>query len=290
MIVKETDVKTYLPTLNLKMASSRMNEFLAIAEEAIIDRILGDNLGAALNNEIQSGATDEHVALRAFTKRAICQTAFLDAIPELDLQLSEAGFVVQSNQAVSPASKDRVEKLKEGVAQLKSKALDALTRFLINNSSSDASKYAAWRGTQQFAFISSGMIFSLDEYKRNFASVKSFEKVVMTWDGYFKMIPKMRTILHSIVAEYLSDEFVDELLEKKRDSEELTKVEERVLENVCEAVVAGSIDNETLARQLVIKARNIMINNIDSFETFRNSKVYHLESINIGDGAVANLL
>lgn len=290
MIAKSTDIKLYLPNINWKTETSRLDDFLNTAQQMVTYRILGTEIESALETPIGQNDTDTHPVLRSLVKRAICQTAFLDAIPILDLQLSEAGFVVQSNQAVSPASKERVEKLKEGTAQRKSQALDILTRFMLDNSRADDSAYHNWRGTEQFEYLSSGMIFSVDEYKRNFATVKSFQEVVMTWDGYYKMIPKMKTVIHGIVAEFISDEYVKELLEKKRDNETMVPIEREVLEYVCLATVAGSIDNEQLAKSMAIRARNIMENHIDSFATFRNSPVFDKHGLKLGDGAVANLL
>lgn len=290
MIANSSDIQMYLPNVNWKMNTSRLDDFLETAQSELTDRVLGADLEGVLEAAVPEGTTDSHVALRSLVKRVLCQAAFLDAIPILDLQLSEAGFVVQSNQAVSPASKERVEKLKEGTAQRKSKALDILTRFLMDNSRSDDSLYKNWRATRQFEYLSCGIIFGVDEYKRNFATVKSFQEVVMTWDGYYKMIPKMKIVLHGVVAEYLSEDYVKELLEKKRDAEVLAPVEREVLEYVCLAVVSGSIDNDARARSMAIRARNIMENHIDSFATFKNSKVYNLPKIKLGDGAVANLL
>lgn len=290
MIANNTDIKLYLPNINWKTSTDRMTDFMDTAQGVVTDRILGVTLAATLDTEVQEGVEDDHAVLRSLVKRAICQMAFLDAIPILDLQLSEAGFVVQSNQAVSPASKERVEKLKEGTAQRKSLALDVLTRFLLDNSRASDAKYHGWRSTEQFKYLSSGFIFSVDEYKRNFATVKSFQDVVMTWDGYYKMIPKMKVVLHDVVAQYLSEAYVSELLEKKRNSVTVTPVETSVIDYVGLAVVAGSIDNDALASSMAIRARNIMLMNIDSFPTFKNSNVYKLPGINLGNGAVANLL
>ena len=290
MIAKGTDIQLYLPNVNWKMNTSRLDDFLLTAQSVLVDRVLGTELEQALEAQIAEGAEDTHAALRSLVKRALCQSAFLDAIPVLDLQLSEAGFVVQSNQAVSPASKERVEKLKEATAQRKSQALDILTRFLMDNSKSEESKYPRWRSTPQFEYLSCGIIFGVDEYKRNFATVKSFQEVVMTWDGYYKMIPKMKVVLHTIVAEYISEEYAKELLEKKRDAKVLIPVEREVLEYVCLAIVAGSIDNEPLARSMAIRANNIMKNHIDDFATFKNSDKYGRKGISLGGGAVANLL
>ena len=288
MIASGSDIQLYLPNVNWKMATNRLDDFIEVAQNNLVNRVLGSTLETTL--EVNVGETDSHAVLRALVKRVIITSAFLDAIPVLDLQLSEAGFVVQNNQAVSPASKERVEQLKKAISQRKSQALDILTRFLLDNSRDNNSMYPDWRGTEQFDHLSSGMIFGVEEYKRNFATVKSFQDVVMTWDGYYKMIPKMKVVLHGLVAEYISEEYACELLEKKRDAETLIPVEREVLDYVCLAIVAGSIDDNDLAHKMAIHANNIMKNHIDDFVTFSNSDKYKRTEINLGDGAVANML
>lgn len=56
-------------------------------------------------------------ALTLDAERFICMDAFYCTIPQLDLVLTETGFGVVNNQNTSPASRDRVEALRNSVRQ-----------------------------------------------------------------------------------------------------------------------------------------------------------------------------
>ena len=96
MIAKSSDIQMYLPNVNWKMNTSRLDDFLETAQSELTERVLGTDLEGVLEAAVPEGGTDSHVVLRSLVKRVLCQAAFLDAIPILDLQLSEAGFVVHA--------------------------------------------------------------------------------------------------------------------------------------------------------------------------------------------------
>lgn len=56
--------------------------------------------------------------------RFVCVTAFLEAIPQLDLVLTETGFGVVSNANLAPASSDRIERLKASLVRARDNAVD----------------------------------------------------------------------------------------------------------------------------------------------------------------------
>lgn len=66
-------------------------------------------------------------------ERFICMDAFCDAIPMLDLVLSDTGFGIINNQNTSPASRDRVEALRKLTRLSADNALDRIITLLIGN-------------------------------------------------------------------------------------------------------------------------------------------------------------
>lgn len=69
----------------------------------------------------------------------ICYDAALVAIPQLDLVATPTGFGIVSNEQTAPASRERVEALKESVRRLRSRYLDALLIGIIYETNSLAS-------------------------------------------------------------------------------------------------------------------------------------------------------
>lgn len=125
MIVDPKNISQYLPSINFKVEPKRLIPYLEEAQREITDRILGYDIEELLEN-----SEDENLSeLKNLASRAICVTAYLSAIPEMDLQLSEAGFVVASNDAFSPASKERVERLMHSLRRRRSATLDNLLVF-----------------------------------------------------------------------------------------------------------------------------------------------------------------
>ena len=113
MIVETLEtVQKILPSYNLKSDESlelRMSEFLARAQEWVTQAIIGNTMIDRIESGLELDGAMKKV--QSMAARVICELAYLTAIAELDLQLSEAGFVVQNNEKMSPASQQRVERL-----------------------------------------------------------------------------------------------------------------------------------------------------------------------------------
>lgn len=291
MIVSANDMKTYLPTVNIKAGSTRLNEHIAVAQADIVERIIGTDIEATLELPLADGQPDTHALLRTFVSRAICMSAFLDAIPELDLQMSEAGFVVASNDAVSPASKERVATLRDSMKKRKTVAFDAIVSYLVSHSSTDGSIYADWRGTAQFAHLSQAMVFTLATFRLRGVGLRNYQQIDISWDEFYNIIPRMKNVMETMVAKYVSAEYLQELLEKVCDAEALPTIESKALYYIQCAIVAGTVEDMKLADSMARSARDLMVNNISSFPTFKNSSVYSLPAMEIGSNdAVANML
>lgn len=107
-----------------------VQDYLKLSEQKVLSAVLGNQL------DIETLSIKEDVC------RFICLDAFYNAIPSLDLVLTDTGFGIVNNQNVSPASKDRVESLRKQIRQEADNALDRMINGLIGNAEWASSVYA----------------------------------------------------------------------------------------------------------------------------------------------------
>lgn len=291
MIVKTTsEMKRHLLSFNLKLdeaMESRFSSFLARAQEWVTDKIIGEQLETALEPGSDIGQNDPHEKLRGLAGRVISELAYLASIAESDLQRSEAGFVVQNNDKMSPASLQRVERLIQSLNERINSDCDSLVNYLLKNSAPDEenpSPYEDWRDTDQFEFLTDAFIPTMGIMRQNTSSVP-----VQRWADFYDMQPKMNIALRTSVARYVSIEQIDVLLSDYR-TDELQDVQKKVLHWLRMAVLA-EVTNADNAAHFAIEARNYMLQHESSFPEFVASDCYELPSpFHLGDGTVANLL
>ncbi len=290
MIASLDSVKLYLPSLNYKGNPNRLKDFLLRAQDWLTENIIGPDIEAALENPVQEGQQDEHARLRTLAGRVICETAYLTAAAEMDLQLSEAGFVVQHNEKMSPASQQRVERLIQSLQERQCNDCDSLVRYLMDYSVESTilenhDQYEDWRGTEQFNTLTQAFLPTMSELRRSCRAIP-----VTQWPEFLELQTAMAQTLHSTVASYVSDEQVDTLLELYRENE-LGDTHRRAMKLIRKAVgaeIEGLHDN---AVHFAIEARNYMLAHESDFEDFVNSDRYELpKPFDFGDGTVANLL
>ncbi|MBR5146444.1 MAG: hypothetical protein IKW54_02320 [Bacteroidales bacterium] len=286
MIVDPKNITQYLPSVNFKVDSRRFTPYLQEAELEIVDKLISCEIADMLACSEDENLTE----LKNLASRAICVTAYLDAVPEMDLQLSEAGFVVASNEAVKPASKERVERLMESLKNRKSASLDNLLVFLVHNSIDDASPVKDWRGSRQFAHISQTPVMTLAEFKKNILDIGNVNSD-LDWRQFYSLIPLMNSHLHNTVAYYISDVYIRDVMERLRDAEPILDIEKQVLSHIKTAIVAGAMERRNIMIQESISARKIMVDNAHFFPLFLDSGSYQLPTTNIaGTGGVSNFL
>ena len=283
-------MKRHLLSFNLKLdeaMESRFSSFLARAQEWVTDKIIGDQLETALEPGANIGQNDPHEKLRGLVGRVISELAYLNSVGESDLQRSEAGFVVQNNDKMSPASLQRVERLIQSLNERINSDCDSLVNYLLKNSVPDEenpSPYEDWRDTPQFEFLTDAFIPTMGVMRQNTSSVP-----VQRWTEFYDLQPKMNIALRTSVARYVSIEQIDALLSDYR-TDELQDIQRKVLRWLRMAVLA-EVTNADNATHFAIEARNYMLQHESSFPEFVASDCYELPSpFNLGEGTVANLL
>ncbi len=147
------EIQKLLPSVNLRLDSTRLDDFMNRAQQWVTDEIIGSDLEELLEIEVVEGGRDQHEGLRLLVKRVIAPKAYLTFGDEMNLQLGEAGMVVQNNEAVSAASSQRRDNLMSSLQTRLDEDCDALVNYLLAHSvdrgETDA-LYPDWRGTEQW--------------------------------------------------------------------------------------------------------------------------------------------
>lgn len=257
-----TEMKAFLPAIEMKGTPTIFNDALELAQEALVDDIIGSDLETILERR-----ESEDSRLLKACQRVIAMEAFLKSIPEVDLVLTDSGFGVISNQDVAPASKERVANLTAGLQARLDESKDRLVSFLMAST-----KYEDWRGTQQFARLADGLILTFTEFRDlavyNPVSAPLYPK---TWQDFLKLNSALNVALTSDVAAYISTDFADELLQKVLDKETLFPNEKKVLRMVKIAIASIAMGDRETGIAQAIKAVAFMRSVPNDFPTFINS-------------------
>ena len=282
MIVRDyNEMKPFLPAMEMKGEPTIFQDALRTAQERLTEFILGSDLEALLEQR------DEHQSdLLRRCQRIISVDAFLSSIPEMDLVLTDAGFAVINTQDMAPASKERIQRLFDTMQRKLDDNLDGLVRYLVRTS-----QYNPWRGTEQFARLSDGLIMTLAEF-RDAAVLNPITEPAWPkrWKEFLDLNSALNVALTTTVASYISTEYADEILEKMRDLESFFPKERVVLKLIKTAIAAIAMgDNETGVRQ-AIKAAQYMKANPDDFPTFMASAAAHDLTLTYTDTPIFSLL
>lgn len=256
-------MKPFLPAINMKGAPTVFNDALDVAQCALVEDIIGTDLEEQLELRDSSDAR-----LLKLCQRVIAVEAFLKSIPEMDLVLTDSGFGVISNQDIAPASKERVANLTAGLQAKLDEAKDRLVTYLL---ASD--KYAdGWRGTEQFARLSDGLILTLAEFK-DVAVYNPITKEAYphNWEEFLRLNGALNVALTSDAATYISLEYAEELLEKIRDGETIIPNERKLLHSVKIGIASIALGDRNLGIREIIQACAFMKANPGDFPTFINS-------------------
>lgn len=283
ILSKITQATQFLPSLNLTLENDRFEDFFRSAQEWLVSHVIGDGLEATLEAEVGMTDTDSHEELRLLCQRVIARKGLLAAIPEMDLQLTEAGFAVQQNDHFTPASAQRVDRL---VAKLPGKIAsdtDSLVRYLMKNSGTNQSAYSGWRGTDQFKYLTSAFL-PLYEYFNRFAV-----PVAESYDEYYDTMPILEEGMRIVADYYVSNAEIDRLLEMYRDND-LLDIHQQAVNRL--SIVAAAARNKDInrARSAAIRAREIMLSDPDSFTAFKASSAYSAPTVNLDSGKMVNML
>lgn len=275
----------YLPSLNLTLENVRLNDFFRRAQDWLTSHIIGTDIEELLEIDIAASAPDPHEDLRTLCQRVIAEMALTTAIPEMDLQLTEAGFAVQDNDDFSPASQARVDRLISKMPERIAADVDALVRFLLDNSNTSESTYSDWRGTDQFKYLTEAFIPLMEQYNK--LALAAFK--VTSYEEFYAAIPVMAREMQKVADYYVSRREVCRLRELYRDGEAL-QVHRMAIAELKSMAVATYAHDTKCARNHASCARDIMLDDPDNFPMFKASPAFTQKDFSLDGGKTVNFL
>lgn len=283
MILQDINTASqYLPSLNLTVGNARLNDFFLRSQLWAVKTIIGTDVEAILETPIGQGQQDTHAELRKLVQRLLAVRTYLTVIPEMDLQMSEAGFVVQSNEYMSPASKDRTANLMKSLELRLREDADNLVLYLWQNSGTGQT-YATWRNSNQFAHLSSAFM----PYSYLYDQLVPPTDRLQSWMDFYNNIPKMCDALESTIASYISEEEIVRLRGLYR-SNSITSVHFKAVRRILRGEVAAVRGDNRAARCAAIEARSIMLHNLASFPEFAESSCRNMPTTSMNAGHIIN--
>lgn len=256
------DMRKFLPAIMMKGNPEVFDDALEVAQESLVDEILGEDLESRLEKKDD---TDKRLLKKV--QRIISVQAFLASIPEMDLILTDAGFAVTENDQMAPASQQRVQALIQSLSAKLDDSKDRLVLYLLRSS-----EYESWRGTEEFERLSEGLIMTYSEFKDvailNNITAPSYPK---GWSDFLKLTNSLNLALMTDVASYISKDYAEELLEKTRDREAFSHVEQGVLSHIKTAIAAFAMGDRRTGIDQTIEAISDMKSNPESFPTYMAS-------------------
>lgn len=252
-------MKPFLPAVEMKGTPTIFNDALEVAQDSLVSDIIGTDLETQL--ELRQPADAKLLKL---CQRVISQQAFLHSIPDLDLVLTDAGFAVVNNEQTTMASRERVQALTINLQSKLDASKDALVLYLLKTAA-----YDDWRGTEEFARLSDGLILTYGEFKDaavlNNTTAQAYPK---SWSEFLELNSALNVALMTDVASYISKDYATELIEDIRDKETLLPNETKVLKLVKIAICAFALGDRKLGLEQTMKAVAVMKANISDFPTF----------------------
>lgn len=247
MLVKNlAEMRAYVPSINITTGDDRMTDFLEVAQQNITDRILGASKIFENNNAL---------------KRAISLSAFVKGLREMDVTLGSSGFIVSKNEAATPASKNRVDKLLLSIAQRESDSLDFLVKSLVKDKD--------WRSSSQGSYFFSGLIPTLEIFVQSIYPTSN--NAPKGFWQFFDFQSKLSLALMTKVAPIISTDYALEL-RKKLTADTLDEHDDVILQHIRPAIIAFALGELTIANNHAYDGKNYMLANIANFPTFAASK------------------
>lgn len=269
-----TEAKEFLPSVNLTVGNERLLDFFRRAQDWLVSRIIGTGIETALE-ETYVAESDPLADLRRLCRRVIAEKALLDAIPEMDMQLTEAGFAVQDNDNFSPASAQRVDRLLAKMPKRIASDADALVSYMI-------SAYPNWRSSEQFKRLTESFMPTIADY----SSVPG-ARAYNSYDEFYSDLPVLNRSMKEVAAYYVSSAEIDRLLELYRDND-LLEIHRRAIEELKVAAVASANGSIRCARNAAARARDVMLESPGDFPCFRGSSAFSSMNVNLDGGKIVN--
>ena len=200
----------------------KLSPFLETSEEWAVQNFFPDDLFeqiAGASASAETAAEDPaNAALRQPLEKAVASNAFMNAVPSLDLVLTPNGFGIVSNQNVTPASKERIDRLRASLEAERDRSLEQLVLRL--------SCRDDWQQSQQGKYFAATMFPFLGLCRR--LAIREH-----IWDEYQHLHDRLIKIENVLADTYFSQEqmavFRRHVMNQMRDCK---PIEEQVIRSL----------------------------------------------------------
>jgi hypothetical protein len=258
MILNDLEEFTeFVPTA----AGSDLNELKPFIEESeywLKTELFGDDLYEAVS------LPETNPAVLRTAKTVVCLHAYLSAIPFVDLIQTPTGFAVVNNTNQSPASKERVERL---IAFVEKRLTDTIDR-VITSVHLDADLKTEWRKAGPLFERLTEIVYLTTVELKNYSGNKQ-----ASYKDLFDCRPAVLA-LQSEVANYISADYLDELIEKRRRND-LSDFDRHVF-SALQSIIGLKLQKAD-AYALIEKLVNYMLSHPDEFPAYLASAEYQLK-------------
>jgi len=207
------------------------------------------------------GATDNQ-ELIDLCNSVTANHAYWDAIPFLDLVHTNQGFAVISATNKVPASKERVERLRENCLLRRDSEVENLIAWLEAHSW----YHSLWKSAPVYTILSNCLIQSATELQK-YAQWEGGRKEFLVLQP--KLIQQTMTKLEPV----FSKDYIEELIEKQR-TDDLESGDVKVIVMLKYALGSLVTDNIEAAEKIAADALRYIDANIEEFDTYAESGEY----------------
>lgn len=242
---------------------SDLQPYCQSAEIWLKTNILGKTLYEAISDSLESstGAGSDETLVR-LCRNVVCNHAYWDAIPFLDVVHSGSGFAVIQNNNLVPASKERVERLREQCLIRRDAEVENLIDYLEDNET----YHDRWKGSPAYSILSDCLIQTARELA-----------LYAEWEGnrkdFLKLRPKMIQETMLKLEPVFSKDYIEELVEKQRD-DDVTGDDLKVIVLLKYALGSLVSGNQPAAEKIAADALRYIDANLESFATYTESDEY----------------
>lgn len=203
----------------------KLAPFLETSEEWAIQNFVPDDLfeTIAATPEAAETASDSAAieALRKPLEKVIASHAFMNAIPSLDLVLTPNGFGIVSNQNIAPASRERVERLRDSLEAERDRNLENMVLRLASRNDWQQSSQGKYFAATMFPFLGLCRRLAIREH---------------IWDEYQHLHDRLIKIENILTETYFSQEqmqvFRNKVMDQMRNCHPLEEQVIRTLQSL----------------------------------------------------------
>jgi hypothetical protein len=150
------DATMDIDTIEPYLVQAENNYLIPAIGQVTYDQLV-DYMDGSSSGSLSSTALDD---LLDKVYPVVCRLGLWMAVPELDLRMTDAGFVVTSNAQFAPASQYRVQNMMDNLRETGFRALDVLLIYLETNKAT----YTAWADSDSFTEFNEHFLRTAKEF------------------------------------------------------------------------------------------------------------------------------